>query len=66
MYAFFQFKFEIAKMCVSFWKLLAASTENKPGLIASFDMIMTQNFIFTFAYLFDTIKTTTKKLDMVI
>lgn len=52
-------------MYSSFWTLLAASTKNKPDVVACFGTIMTQNFIFTFDYLFDAIKVTTKKLDMV-
>lgn len=52
-------------MCTSFWKLLAESTKNRPDVKACFDTIMSQNVMFTINYLFDTIKVTTKKLDMV-
>lgn len=44
-------------MCLGFWKLLEKSH--------TYVTIMNQNFIFTFDYLFDTIKVTTKKIDMV-
>lgn len=44
-------------MCLSFWKLLEKSH--------TYVTIMNQYFISTFDYLFDTIKVTTKKIDMV-
>lgn len=52
-------------MCSCFWKLLAASSKSKPELTTYFDKMMTQNFIFTFDYMFETIKLTSKGVEMV-
>lgn len=53
-------------MCCSFWQLVTSiTTQNGSDNIYNFDLILTQNFVFTFNYIFDTIKVTTKKTDMV-
>lgn len=53
-------------MCCSFWQLVTSSTTQKGSdNTFNFDLILTQNFVFTMNYIFDTIKVTTKKMDMV-
>jgi len=53
-------------MCCGFWQLVTSSTTQKGSdNTYNFDLILTQNFVFTLNYLFDTIKVTTKKTDMV-
>lgn len=52
-------------MCSSFWKLFGNALQNRPGVSFDFDSTLANNFIFTFNYLFETIKVTTKKLEMV-
>ncbi|KAL4131307.1 hypothetical protein QTP88_008640 [Uroleucon formosanum] len=61
----YKFKLDIIKMCCSFWQLVTSiTTQNGSDNIYNFDLILTQNFVFTFNYIFDTIKVTTKKTDM--
>lgn len=53
-------------MCCSYWQLQTSSpAQNGSENVYNFDTILTKNFVFTFNYLFDTIKVTTKKMDMV-
>jgi len=53
-------------MCCSFWQLVTSSPAQRGSdNIFNFDLILTQNFVFTLNYMFDTIKVTTKKTDMV-
>lgn len=61
----YKFKLDIIKMCCGFWQLVTSSTTQKGSdNTYNFDLILTQNFVFTLNYLFDTIKVTTKKTDM--
>jgi len=53
-------------MCCSFLQLLTSSTtQNGSDNVYNFDLVLTQNFVFTLNFIFDTIKVTTKKMDMV-
>lgn len=52
-------------MCSNFWKLIGAHQTHNGPLLLDHDKILTENFIFTFNYMFDIIKVTTKKFDMV-
>lgn len=61
----FQFKLEIVKMCSNFWKLFGNHQMHNGPLLLDHCKILTENFIFTFNYVFDIIKVTTKKNDMV-
>uniref|UniRef100_A0A2H8TZZ4 Condensin-2 complex subunit G2 n=1 Tax=Melanaphis sacchari TaxID=742174 RepID=A0A2H8TZZ4_9HEMI len=60
----YKFKLDIAKMCCSFWQLITSSPTQNGSDNINLDLILTQNFVFTFNYIFDTIKVTTKKMDM--
>lgn len=51
-------------MCFNFWQRVSTS-QNESSNSLDFDSIMTENFHFSLNYVFDTIKVTTKKLDMV-
>lgn len=53
-------------MCCSFWQFVTSSpTQIGSDNSINLDSILTQNFVFTLNYIFDTIKVTTKKMDMV-
>lgn len=61
----FQFKLEIVKMCCNFWKLTGNHQIQNGPLLLEHCKTLTVNFIFTFNFVFDIIKVTTKKFDMV-